>query len=278
MSDIGIFKFGRNKVLWRLTPKNYIDTFRLLNYGGKFSVDWGDGTIIEYAANIGGAVVPTGIITITSDDDNLTRITVGRGVGENRAINAEVVYCGSMTSFEDSFRDQELTSFSINDTSGITNWDYAFENITELTSFPSNLDTSGGTSFDYAFARCTAITDFPAIDISSTTTLKNAWRNCSSLTSFPLIDTSAVTDFSGAWSDCGLTSFPLLDTGAGTNFSGAWRNCASLSSFPALDFSSGQIFSFAWKECAGLTSFPSSCGFTSATTMGGAFSESGLAS
>jgi len=149
-----------------------------------------------------------------------------------------------------------LTSFPVLDTSSGTVFSYAWSGCTGLTSFPV-LDTSSGISFNLAWYNCTSLTSFPVLDTSSGTNLSNAWQNCTSLTSFPVLDTSSGTNLSSAWSGCsGLTSFPALDTSSGSNFSATWQNCTSLTSFPALDTSSGSGFDSTWSGCSGLTSFP----------------------
>jgi hypothetical protein len=99
-----------------------------------------------------------------------------------------------------------------------------------LTSFPL-IDTSSGTSFNSAW-RGNSLTSFPLIDTSSGTDFYAAWDS-NSLTSFPLLDTSSGTNFRYAWLGNSLTSFPLIDTSSGTDFGYAWYSNGALVDFPA---------------------------------------------
>jgi len=136
---------------------------------------------------------------------------------------------GDVTDFSNYWRDNNLTSFPLIDTSSGTNFYLAWYK-NSLTSFPL-IDTSSGTNFSNAW-RDNSLTSFPLIDTSSGTNFYLAWYK-NSLTSFPLIDTSSGTNFSNAWRDNSLTSFPLIDTSSGTNFREAWRGNTTLSTFPA---------------------------------------------
>jgi hypothetical protein len=149
-----------------------------------------------------------------------------------------------------------LKSFPLINTSGVTDFGYAWTNCSSLTSFPL-IDTSSAGTMVTSWGGCSSLTSFPQINTSSVTNFQASWQNCFSLTSFPLIDTSSGTNFAYSWYGCsGLTSFPLIDTSSGTNFTYAWFNCTNLTSFPLIDTSSGTNFTYAWRNCTGLTSFP----------------------
>jgi len=136
---------------------------------------------------------------------------------------------GEVANFRSAWRDNNLTSFPLIDTSSGTSFRSAWRD-NSLTSFPL-IDTSSGTDFRYAWWD-NSLTSFPLIDTSSGTSFRYAWRD-NSLTSFPLIDTSSGTDFRSAWYSNSLTSFPLIDTSSGTDFRYAWYSNAELVDFPA---------------------------------------------
>ena len=136
---------------------------------------------------------------------------------------------GEVANFRSAWRDNNLTSFPLIDTSSGTDFGFAWYS-NSLTSFPL-IDTSSGTNFGYAWSS-NSLTSFPLIDTSSGTDFSAAWYS-NSLTSFPLIDTSSGTDFGSAWRYNSLTSFPLIDTSSGTDFYAAWYSNAELVDFPA---------------------------------------------
>lgn len=161
-----------------------------------------------------------------------------------------------------------LESFPVIDTSSGTMFVLGWEGCSSLTSFPL-LNTSNGTIFIKAWSDCAGLTSFPLLDFSAATHITNTWSRCSSLTSFPFINTASVigalgspTFGEGAWNGCsGLTSFPALNlSGVVGSIAGAWANCTGLTSFPAIDFPSvtrfGEQNQGAWQSCTSLTSFP----------------------
>lgn len=121
----------------------------------------------------------------------------------------------------------------------------------------TDVNTTGVANFQSAWENCASLTSFPALDLSSGINFSNAWGNCSSLESFPLLDVSSGKNFAYAWGGCeSLTSFPNLDVSSGTNFYNAWEGCSSLTTFPLLDVSSSINFGYAWSNCTSLTTFP----------------------
>lgn len=202
-----------------------------------FSVDWGDGTFIDYLAGSHSSVA-TGTITVQS---------------------------AACTTFQ--FQSDTFSAITITDASSITSMYRSFRDLTELTSFACSASLSGVTTINGCWDGCINLAAFPAIDFVSVTNAGSAWRDCSSLTSFPLIDLSAATSISSAWNGCsGLTSFPSIDFMSVTNAGFAWRDCSSLTSFPLIDLSEASSISTAWRGCSGLTSFPA-INFAACTDM-----------
>ena len=93
-----------------------------------------------------------------------------------------------------------------------------------LTSFPL-IDTSSGTDFSTTWYN-NKLTSFPLLDTSSGTNFHSAWRD-NNLTSFPLIDTSSGAIFHFAWyNNNSLVDFPahIFDNVKGGNFTLAFTN------------------------------------------------------
>ena len=165
-------------------------------------------------------------------------------------------YGAGSNGFNASSTVEKFKYFQFDSTSATTDFAYAWQGCSSLTSFPL-IDTSKGTTFETTWKGCSSLTEFPLLDLHNGTKFHETWQNCSSLTSFPLINTSNGTQFSYTWDGCsGLTSFPLINTAKGTNFSNTWKGCSSLKEFPLIDTSKGVDFAYAWHGCRALTSFP----------------------
>lgn len=178
----------------------------------------------------------------TSDGQSITGLTGGTTITFPSAGTYDVYISGSFPQFYfnnagDRLKLINLKNFGI----------YAQGSTSQLSAFRgcSNMIISATdtghfenvTNFSYAWQNCTSLTSFPLLDTSNGINFVYAWSGCSKLTSFPLLDTSSGTNFSAAWRDCSLlASFPLIDTSLGTNFSFAWNGCSSLTSFPSNAF------------------------------------------
>jgi hypothetical protein len=237
-----------------------------------YTVDWGDETPIE-------TVTATGTFTKTHGyafpKEHVVKITVTSGafrplynnsvyashIKELRATPSgwtNTASSGFGTNFERAwFGANRLRKVDAQlNTSGVTNFNSAWDNCSSLTSFPL-INTAAATNFSFAWRSCTSLTSFPLINTAAVTSFNHSWSGCSSLTSFPLINTASGTNFGAAWQSCSsLTSFPLINTASGTIFARTWNSCSSLTSFPLINTSSGIDFQVAWQSCSSLTSFP----------------------
>jgi hypothetical protein len=135
-------------------------------------------------------------------------------------LNSPLLDTGSLTDFEEKYRDLDYDFFGKIDTSSGSNFVQTWQN-NNLTSFPL-IDTSSGTNFTLAW-RDNNLTSFPLIDTSSGTSFFRAWRS-NNLTSFPLIDTSSGTNFSETWRENNLQTWPanMFDTCPATDFTNCW--------------------------------------------------------
>jgi hypothetical protein len=241
--------------------------FQLLGSNNSVSIDWGDGSVETYAGSAANTTIThtyeTAGLYLVSITGVFENIKLAGFTGSQASDLASVLQNSpdwSPTNLTDLYNGCSLiTSESLDDfpdTSLITQFIRAFQNCSNLTSFPL-INTAAGTNFGSCWLNCAGLTGFPLIDTSAGTNFINTWAGCTSLASFPLINTAAGTNFQNAWAGCSaLNSFPLIDTSAGTNFSNCWRSCTSLTSFPLINTAAGTNFSSAWFSCISLTSFP----------------------
>lgn len=190
-----------------------------------------------------------------------------------------------LTQASSCFSNNQLTGFvdssgvatnrPFSDTSNVTNMDYVVYNnsLTDIDLDLQSCETIVGGFFNNQFVT------FPSLQTGNIQNFTNTWQSCSQLQSFPSLNFSSATTVSGAWNGCtAMASFASTNFGNVTNFSSAWNNCSALTSFPAsADFSSANNLYNAWAYCSSLTSFPS-LDLSSATTLQGAWSYSGLTS
>lgn len=242
-----------------LVPEDFIAATQVRVSGDAdddYTVDWGDGSPITYAAGTSDSVVPTGNIIVRGTENSEYFV-----IFTDTITSCAITGASSLQSLSRSFQNlTKLTSFAVDDLSGVTNWTEAWDGCTGLLSFPAVDSSSASTSFFGTWQNCSAMTTFGFLTLRTDipVTLINTWLGCTSLTSFPLIDTSAVRDFNSAWQGCtGLTSFPLIDTSSATILIETWRDCNSLTgTFPAIDTSGVINFFQTWHSCLALTGFP----------------------
>ena len=170
-----------------------------------YTIDWGDGTPIEYASGTSPSVIPTGTITITSVNPTQFRVVTNNvksvSITGGKTLTVGSSMCGNLT---------KMTSFAADDLSGLTSLTFAWQNCSGLTSFPL-VDLSGAGNCNFAWFGCSGLTSFPLIDFSNATSFSSSWRGCNSLTSFPTINMSSSSNNTRAWYQCtGLTSFQMV--------------------------------------------------------------------
>ena len=110
------------------------------------------------------------------------------------------------------------------------------------------------------FSGCSSLTKINNLNMlkpAAGSTVQSMFNNCRALTSVLAFDTSSVVAFSSMFAGCrSLTSIPLFNTSAGTNFMGMFNGCSVLTSVPALDTTNGTDFSSMFSNCISLTSIP----------------------
>ena len=186
--------------------------------------------------------------------------------------------------------DGSTTNRPFTDSSGVTNWKYAFANnsMSDLA-----VDVSAAENLYGTFQTNSWVVS-PFISAPLCTDWTDTFRNCGSMASMdPSIDVNTFSNgisFGNTWRDCkDLSSFPPIVVSKATTFVRTWYNCYRLNTFPRLDFPEAEIlyetwyasgllefplitvpkcyeFRGAWQSCSGLLSFPL-IDFSSATSL-----------
>lgn len=135
------------------------------------------------------------------------------------------------------------------DTSRITNFYQFCQNNRIPVDDLDGLDTRSGTNFQYMFQNCTNLTTVPQLDLSNGTNFSFMFYYCENLTTVPQLNTSNGTNFSRMFGDCtNLTTVPQLDTSKGTSFGSMFYGCSKLKAVE-LDTSNGTNFSYMFYRC-----------------------------
>ncbi len=237
-------------VIAKITPLDFVATCTIEVYGNDFTIDWGDGNLIEYAGGnpVSVSVIPTGDIFIA--DVN--------GVNQLKFISdtyqsIDIIDGKNLTSmFELCKNLSSLISFDAALTANVTDFSAAWWGCSGLTLFPI-IDTSNGLTFSNTWRDCSGLTSFPSLDFGSAVSLTRTFRSCVLLTSFPIINVSNVAIFLGTWFDCNkIISFPDLDFSNGTDFTATFSSCLNLQFTGILNTEKGQLFTDMFRDCTSL--------------------------
>ena len=241
--------------------------FVALTAAGNYTVDWGDGVIENYTANVvakheydystydtaGATLCSRGykqaIITVTPQSgqqftlininklhSTLTNIFVSSGFLEVSIAGSDVTgVCignSSVGDFGSNIVHALLESASVICPS-LAKCTCIFQNCYSLRHIPQ-LDTSAVTDMSYMFYSCYSLQTIPQLDTSAVTDMSYMFYSCCSLQTIPQLDTSAVTTMSYMfYSCCSLQTIPQLDTSAVTDMSSMFGGCDALSSMKA---------------------------------------------
>ena len=257
-------------------PEN--SNFVALSASGAYTVDWGDGTITDYAAGVVAerninynAAVLVGsecsrgyrqaIITVTPQSgQSLTSMSLAKKHSQTMLqtyatgwldCTASLHGTGTFSLYLSTIAHRKLEQFQLltNSTVDFTNM---FSSCYTLQSIPL-LNTAAGTNFSNMFSSCQALQSIPLLDTAAGTNFSSMFSYCQALQSIPLLNTAAGTNFSSMFSYCqALQSIPLLNTAAGTSFSSMFSNCQALQSIPLLNTAAGTSFSNMFFGCASL--------------------------
>ena len=217
--------------------------FVALTAAGAYTVDWGDGVIENYVANV----------VAEHEYDYSTYDTAGATLcsrGYKQAIITVTPQSGKQfTLININKRHSKLTSSSVS--SGFLEVSIAGSDVTGVCIGNSSVGSTGSNivhallesasvicpslnNCTAIFNKCYSLRHIPQLDTSAVTNMSYMFYYCYSLQTIPQLNTSAVTNMSGMFNNCySLQSIPQLDTSAVTNMSSMFYNCYSLSSMKA---------------------------------------------
>ena len=246
---------------------------------GNYHVDWGDGTVVDVAANtktehkfnydalIGTetsegfrqaivTITPQAGQTLTIIDFQQKHSQVGLPPYKGEWLDISVVGASISTCKigGGNITQSALKNVSFVGTLSVTDFSYFFQNCYSLVSF-SGLNTSLGTTFKYMFSSCMSLQSVSGLDTSLGTEFYSMFFNCYSLQNISGLDTSSGTNFGYMFYYCySLHLITGLDTSLGTNFSYMFYSCWSLNNISILNTSLGTNFSYMFNNCVCLVS------------------------
>lgn len=167
---------------------------------GIFSVDWGDGNIIEYdnqtvdVTTIGNVLIYTdGLATIFEVVDNAKELTIhGELYTRDTSVSREINSGRTLEAFRITGNWHNATGFV-----KLLNGQINLTTVEILSTATQNV-----TSFELCFWRCSLLTTLPLFDTSAGTDFDLMFEECGELLNLPLYDTSAGTSFERMYSDC----------------------------------------------------------------------------
>jgi hypothetical protein len=238
--------------------------FRVTTSSGNYRVDWGDGTVTDYAsgtnaernfnyANFSGTESARGyrqaIVTITAVSGNLTVFDANYKHSQTGLQNGysegylDIRMSGSeFTTLRFSggsaiSRSMLLERFNYIGTNKLTTLTNVFASCYSLR-YLNAFDTSNVTAMTSAFASCFSLQTIPMLNTSKVVSFLSFFQSSSSLVTIPMLDTSNVTVMQSTFSGCNaLLTVPLLNTSKCTNMLSMFSTCGSLMRIPLLNTS-----------------------------------------
>jgi len=251
---------------------------------GNYTVDWGQGTVTNYASNvraernftftecdpstetvINNEICRQVIITITPQSgSNLTSVIFNvrhSGFTQNYTpkildIVMSVPSCTSLRFGDTIISPSLMERCEIKSVGNVTNMSYMFQNCNSLQSIPL-FNTQNVTNMSGMFNNCYSLQSIPLFNTQSVTNMSYMFQNCYSLQSIPLFNTQNVTNMSGMFNNCyPLQSVPLFNTQNVTSMSQMFVNCYPLQSVPLFNTQSVTSMSQMFVNCYSLQSVP----------------------
>jgi|LauGreDrversion4_2_1035121.scaffolds.fasta_scaffold04132_7 hypothetical protein len=221
--------------------------------GGRYIVNWGDGTQDEINANVrfnkilnynnysnlSSLGYRQAIITITpKSGQNLTSLQIREHVDRpNSATPWLDIEINATTS---------LTGLNIGLISAANVYHYMLQRV--------KIHSLGNvTSIASLFRECISLQEVILPSTTKITSMSTLFYNCFSLLSVPVMDTSNVTNMSSMFYGCyKLKSVPAMNTAKVTTFSAMFQGCISLLSAPFLDASKTTTMANLFNGCVKL--------------------------
>ena len=261
---------------------NVDSNFVAFSASGAYTVDWGDGTVTDYAA---GA-------TATRNYDYATIASTGESTlgyrqviiqiypqgGQNlTALNLSLKHTqATLSSYKGGWLDialnaANLTSLTLSSSTviaqaalqqftmyshSLTTLASLFINCSSLRSVPL-FDTSNVTIMSSTFSGCSNLQEVPPFNTAAVTTMGNFVFNCYNLKTIPLFNTPSLTNTAGMFTGCySLVTVPLFNMALVTSVSNMFTSCASLERVPLFNTASVTNFGNMFNSCAKLKEVP----------------------
>lgn len=249
---------------------------------GAYTVDWGDGTVTNYASNatasyqhvfsaISSSTTTTqgfrqALVRITPQSgQNLTLVsfgvtnaTLGKGFAPGwlefdiRTPNCIPTWAGSSNIIRYG-RLEKITVRQWGTTTSVSNLFNTLYNLKSIYIEPT--ETSAITTMNNMFANCYSLEEVNAFDTSAATNISSMFDGCYSLVTLPLFNFSASTNALGAFQNCySLTTVPTLTIG--TDASQMFFNCTSLETVGLMNTANVTNFTSMFNSCRSLKTLP----------------------
>jgi len=244
---------------------NHDSNFCAFQCASNYTVNWGDGTSNNYAANVSAYHVydynyagfvgtestrgyRQAIVTITPQATfNLTKLDLGikhnqTGLQNYSSAWLDIKMAGTLISTlvvgAGTIIPKMLEIFNFLSTNSLTSGATMFSGCVSLSEL-TNLYTNGMTSMYSMFQGCNILKTIPLLITNSVTDMMYMFLLCPSLQAIPLLNTANVTNMSSMFNGCySLTEIPLLNTANVTTMNGLFTGCTSLQTIPLLNTTS----------------------------------------
>jgi hypothetical protein len=260
---------GEQRITALFAVFDHGSNFVAFTISGAYTVDWGDGTVQNFAAGTAAqrnySYSALGAGTLSTLGYRQAIITITPQAGQNfTSVNFNVKHsqAGLQNNYSAGWLDINMAGALIS-TLNIQN----YLGMLRRFNFPG---TNVITSFLNFCGNCTALAVIPALHTASGSQFVSFCFGCASLLALPAINTASGTDFTAFCQGCAsLITFPLIDTTNGLNFSSFCRGCTALTTFPLINTIKGTNFFDFCRGCTALTTLPliNTAAGTNFTTM-----------
>lgn len=272
---------GTQEVIGLMAVYDDGSNYVALQCTGAYTVDWGDGTITNYASNTVASyqhtfsslspstlttqgfrqamvrITPQAGQNLTSVAFGVTNTTLGKGFApgwlefDARIPNSTITWLGG----SNIIRYARLEKITIREL-GAQNPQNLFTNLFNLKSVyiePSEM--TGRTLFNNMFQACYSLVEVNAFDVSSGTNFNSMFASCYNLTNIPLFNFSSATSMTQAFSGCySLETLPALTLRG--DITQIFLNCNNLKEVAVLNTSAVTNFTGMFQNCTSLENVP----------------------
>ena len=274
---------GVQEVIGLMAVYNDDANYVALNCQGAFTVDWGDGTVTNYASNTTVSYQHTfaslpaetttsegfrqALVRITPQaGQNLTSVSFGNlnaTLGKSfapgwlefdiRTPNALPTWSGA----SNIIRYTRLEKITIRQL-GIQNPQNLFTNLFNLKSvYIEPTETSHCTAFNNMFQNCYSLEEVNNFNTNLGTNFTLMFAGCSNLRSIPNFNLVSSTNTTAMFQSCNsLTTIPAFVLGTGTNATQMFQGCTSLVNVGVMITSGVTNFTSMFQNCVSLTTVP----------------------